>query len=295
MNVNGKWCIQAQLLHELLTYGDGSQTLLEIGGNWSGGRGFPVVKGILTWLVMQALHIERLPWMPDTPMTFVPEHKKLRSALLTLAQSPREITAACNEIVALHQHTQTHFSTRGVTTVRLGRGYKNDDFGKNLAGGYATAVLRLAEAARLLGKQRITIPHDIITSWARSDSYTGCVAGVTMDIPVEDIFCGADILQPRPNAVGTFAMESGEWLVLNRSCMGTIEVPVAGIRALHGFSVAPVQQHEAQRIFDDGLVIVREAAHVNAYQSHYPAQPRVRQSYKSRLARAWEVFRKPHQ
>jgi hypothetical protein len=284
---NGKWCIESEILHELVTYGDGKPRRLRLGGNWSVGHGFPMVKGILTWLVMRALSVERLPWMGDWPFTRLHDEKTLSHALQYLHDHPQEVEAACDEIRNIYAHTQRYFEIEGTTHIDLGRGFKNDESFSQGFCSYATSLLRVAQASKLLGRTHLDVPHDVVTSWGFGWDYSGCVAGVKISHPVTDVLVGADILQPRSGAIGQNAMESGEWLVLNRNINGMLRVPVANVQALAGFNFKSVAAAEAEEVLKVGIPPLRGAAQ---FYSSCPGGPRVKQSLASRLNRARRVL-----
>lgn len=287
---NGRWRIDNDLLHELLTYGDGSPGPIGLRANWSIGHGFDVVKGLITWLVMRALNIQRLPWMTDSTYAAIPyEYKRLELALQYFLKYPDMVDDACAEIKAIYDHTQEWFAKQGQAVIRLGRGYKNDKSSR-IYGEYANTLLRQAEAATHLELNMIEVPHDVITSWGSSCEYTACVAGVEMDIPIGNILCGADTLEPRENAHGRNAMESGEWLVLNRRLDGLMKLPVAAIRPLRGHQVKPVMSSDAQSVLDERIPVVRCSALLNCGHLN---QPRVKQSLSTRIGLAWDILKTP--
>ena len=288
----GRWEIRNDLLHELLTYGDNSPHLLGLSANWNVGHGFPVVKGILTWLVMRALRIERLPWMADWPFSFVPADVKLMPALKYLIDTPQMVDDACEEIRLIHDHTQRWFAERDCSKVRLGRGYQNDESLSRSNGEYANTLLRQAAAAAHLGVDHIDVPHDVLTSWGPTCEYPPCVAGVEMDIPVIDIFCGAATIAPRKRAIGPNAVEPEEWLVINRRWDGLKALPVDAIRALYGHQVQPVSPKEAQKVLDEPIPVVRRTVLHNLGSEQ---QPRARQSFHSRWRRGLKVIFTPIQ
>ncbi|MFN9452209.1 MAG: hypothetical protein ACK58U_21495 [Rubrivivax sp.] len=239
-NTDGRWEIDNQLLHDLLTYGDGAQRLTGLNPCWSIGHGFPIVKGIVSWLTMRALKIERLPWMTDWPFSSIHSDRKgLEQAVAYLRDNPGEVKAACDELCAIHAHTQSFYPQ---STLRLGRGYKNDADRSLRFGDYATVVKQHALAAQYLGEPDIVVPQDVITSWGRHWSYTGCLVGVKVDIPTSEILCSAETLAPRPGQIGRHALEPGEFLVLNRNWDRLTRFPAASVVSINGFNVPGAQE-----------------------------------------------------
>lgn len=285
-NKNGRWEIDNDLLHDLLTYGDGSGRVTGLKACWSIGNGFPIVKGIVTWLTMRALKIERLPWMADWPFTFLHHDRKgLEQALDYLRANPVEVQAACDELCQIYKHTQSFYSGNSVS---LGRGYKNDTHRSFRFGDFATTVKRHALAAQLLKQQDISVPQDVITSWGRHWDYTGCVVGVRANIPISQILCSAETLSPRPGQIGSNALESGEFLVLNRNWDGMVQFPAESIMSIDSFNVtAPRNRKEAQDILNEVIPPMRCNLNYRAGDADLFASP---QTFNSRLRRAWGVL-----
>ena len=281
---NGKWCIENEILSELISYDDGGSKPLKLGASWSIGQGFGSVKGILTWLVMRALKIERLPWMGDWPFTYISEEDKLKRALEYLYTHQREVDDACREIQDIYKNTQQWFTSREISTVKLGRGYKNDKRATKAFSEYANILLRQVQAAQHLGLNTVDIPHDVITSWGAGCEYTACVAGVELDIPVSDIFLGPELLERRTGSKAHRVMESGEWLVLNRMNNGLIPIPIAAVKTLLGHQVAPVSVKEAQNVYDKSIPALRAAIQ---FHPGYLQPRRVKQTFGTRLSLAW--------
>jgi hypothetical protein len=283
---DGRWQIESQLLHDLLTYGDGSPRVTGLKACWSIGQGFPIVKGIVTWLTMRALKIERLPWMADWPFSRLHHDQKgLEQAVAYLRDNPGEVQAACDELCVIHAHTQSFYPE---TTLLLGRGYKNDEDRSLRFGDYATIVKRHALAAKLLGQQDIVIPQDVITSWGKSWRYTDCVVGVEMHIPTSEILCSAETLAPRPGEIGIHALEPGEFLVLNRNWDGLKRFPAASVQSINGFNVtAPRDDEDARAILAKVIPTMRHHLDYRAKHADSYASP---QSFKSRLWRAWDIL-----
>jgi hypothetical protein len=290
-NTYGRWQVDSQLLHDLLTYGGGGPRVTGLKACWSIGHGFPIVKGIVSWLTMRALKIERLPWMADRPFSFIHDDQQgLAQAVTYLRDNPGEVQAACDELSAIYVHTQSFYLQ---SALRLGRGYKNDAERSFRFGDYATIVKRHALAAQYLGQHDIVVPQDVITSWGRHWNYTGCVVGVEVDIPTSEILCSADTLAPRPGHTSRHALESGEFLVLNRNWDGLTSFPAANVVSIKGFNVTgPRDAKEARAMLDEVIPPMGRDLDYRATEAalHASAQP-----FNSRLRRAWDILRAKYQ
>lgn len=280
--------IQHDLVHELLTYGAGSnEPILGLRGNWSCGHDFRINRGILTWLVMRALQVERLPWMTDQIFTEIPFTTVDLHGVLQKLKDTSLVEGACEEIREIYRCTQEWYAQQDVPTLRLGRGFRNEEF-NGQPGNYATAVLRKAQAARMLGKSHIAIPVDVLSSWGRSAKYSDCVAGISLDIHAADVLCCAETLAPRPGAIGWNAMESGEWIVIHRAVDGILKVPVDNVVALKDFAVKPVARGEAQHVYDQEMQVMRRHSHL--YRWEQP-QPTSKQPMRYRFAKLVQATR----
>lgn len=288
---DGRWQIDNRLLHDLLTYGDGGKRVTGLKACWSIGHGFPIVKGIVTWLTMRALKIERLPWMADWPFSYIHnERQALGEAVAYLRDNPGEVQAACDELCAIHAHTQSFYPQ---SALRLGRGYKNDDDRSLRFGDYATIVKQHALAAQCLGQQEIVVPQDVITSWGRCWDYTGCVVGVEAEIPTSEILCSAETLAPRPGQTGRHALESGEFLVLNRNWDGLTRFPAASVASIKGFNITgPRDAKEARAMLHQVIPPMRRDLDYRAAEAVWRASP---QPFNSRLRRALDILRAKYQ
>lgn len=235
---------------------------------------------------MRALKIHRLPWMADWPFSFLHgDQVALAQAVAYLRDNPCEVQAACDELCAIHAHTQSFYPQN---TLSLGRGYKNDANRSFRFGDYATIVKRHALAAQYLGKQDIVVPQDVITSWGRRWDYTGSLVGVAVDIPTSEILCSAETLAPRPGQVGRHALESGEFLVLNRNWDGQTRFPVASVTSVKGFNVVgPGDADEARDMLNEVIPVMRRDLDFRAALADSHASP---QPFNSRLRRAWDIL-----
>lgn len=298
LNSNRKWEVDNDFLRQLLTYNDGDKVAAvpELKACWSIGSGFSIVKGVLAWLTMRALNIERLPWMSDYPFTFIDKSNEnaLQGVLSYMEKHPAEIDRACEELKKIYNHTQSYYA--GKTSFRLGRGYK-DLNGTHLAvndsDGFAKTVYIRARAAKLLGEELIHIPHDVITSWGAGNDYSGCIVGVMKDIPVQDILCSYETIAPREFEIQSGAIERGEFLVINRNWNGMLEISVEDVEAVNDFNIdVPTTRGAALSVFDKKIPCYREQRNVNISGSYIY---KTEQSFKSRLVRAWSILNNKYQ
>lgn len=212
-----------------MTYGDGSDTRIPI-ANWNSWR--LGARGILTWLVMEALDVKRYPWHPDASQAQAPVGNEADGVLKILAEhldTPQKIQDALDEIRRIYDHTQSVFRRRGQRTVTLCRSLYDGEPKRGMDG-YATRVLRMAEAAKALRKPDFELPSNVLTSWCTGGDYGGYPLTIEIEHPVENIVWGCDVISSKGVHPMLSAVESGEWVIANRSLDGRISIPVGAVR-----------------------------------------------------------------
>jgi len=146
----------------------------------------------------------------------------------------------------------------------------------------------------MVDKGTIDIPHDVITSWGKNSNYNAdYLVGVDMDVAFEDILLSAETIAPRQNEIQHSALESGEFLVLNRSWDGLLKVNAEAVTALNGFSIQePENQDEARKILSEPLPAYRPMDNYNQLVLDKRKSP---QSFRSRISRAWNILTTKYQ
>ena len=116
------------------------------------------------------------------------------------------------EIKSIYEHTQKC----------LDIDYKGEDYvelRRNLSGEYASILLQLKANALEQNEKIIKIGADILNSFTSSFGSYGMDVHIDMNIPKKDILCYSNVLD-------VSVMESNEFIVINRSRDGLIEIPV---------------------------------------------------------------------
>ncbi|AOE39948.1 hypothetical protein BEE12_08820 [Pantoea agglomerans] len=126
--------------------------------------------------------------------------------------------AICNELHAIYENTQNILSNAQSKHVFLQRSIRS---------GYKDKVLILKAAAEILGKEKIPVDMDVLNSFT---DYFGSSAygdvSFRMNIPAEDILCSHLFISSKYDSM---AMEREEWIVMNRSATGIVDVNVSDI------------------------------------------------------------------
>ena len=215
--------INHPLLYRLITYGDGSDLKLPIGNwnSWSFGA-----RGILTWLVMEALNVRRYPWHPDACQAHAPQGPELEGAFRLFEEhlpTPETVQDALDEILRFYEHTQSVFAKQGRRTLTLHRSLHDG------SQGYATQILSMAEASKELQLDHFELPTNVLSSWSEAPGYCHYPVTIRVEYPVEDVLWGSDVIASKSWQPMKSAVESEEWVVVNRSLDGRLSIPVTGV------------------------------------------------------------------
>ncbi|WP_206003778.1 hypothetical protein, partial [Pseudomonas viridiflava] len=215
--------IDHPLIYNLITYGDGSALKLPIGNwnSWSFGA-----RGILTWLVMEALKVRRYPWHPDACQANAPHRPESEEVFKVLEEhlpSPQAVQDAVDEILRIYEHTQSVFAEQGRRTVTLHRSLHDGPEG------YASQILSMAEASKDLDLDHFQLSTNILSSWSEAAGYAGYPVTIQVEHPVENVIWGSDVIASNGFNPMQSAVESEEWIVVNRALDGRLRVPVKGV------------------------------------------------------------------
>lgn len=128
------------------------------------------------------------------------------------------IEAICHELRAMYENTQNILKNAQLKYVYLQR---------NIRSKYRDKVLILKAAAEILGKEEIPVDMDVLNSFT---DYFGLSAygdvSFRFNIPAEDILCSHLFISSKYDSM---AMEGEEWIVMNRSATGIVNVDISDI------------------------------------------------------------------
>lgn len=225
--------IQDDLLYSCITYGDGLKRPIVTGfTNSKRGLGY----SLLAFFVSRALDLYRLPFCPDRTYEWVPGTsgdggRMLMSVLSEL--SPSRVEAICAELKALYEHTQQMLRDAGMTTIRLKRNLHDVTEGSSRQkAGYAELLFKLKEACVILGRESLCFEMDLLNSYGDDGGYSHHPVALRQEIAAEDILYCSNFIRSRENAIRgqtNDAVEDGEWVVINRSTTGVVELPTSAI------------------------------------------------------------------
>lgn len=239
-----RWDLQSDLLYELMTYGDGHNKSWRHVGNWNSPSSI-APRAILTWLVMRALGIERLPWLHDR--VFSEQPSSSWEEVVEQLRDPVQLGSATEELRALHAHTVQVLRRYQLDPLLLSRSVEDLDnhhiFGRRNHG-YASRLAKMACAAARLDRRDFEIPIDVLSSW----SVGGYPKPVTISclLPSDWIGWGAALVASRDNDRSRDAVEGGEWVVVCREASGHLKIPTYGVSAWASFCAPPSSRTRAR-------------------------------------------------
>lgn len=217
-NPEHKFHIQDDLLYDCIGLGRGCSNDPNRVTGFNVGKQFGYA--LLTYFTTRALNIQRFPFCEDRIYTnFYGQNKSHMNIISQLNE--KRIESICCEVRNLYQHTQLQLRKKSLHTVSIGR--KIRESGDN----YVKGIIAFKRAAELLNSDSVWVEMDTLNSFGDEGAYWGEVF-LKMDIPASDIFYCSRLIADRPEK--SYAVESGEWVVLNRSPTGVTELPLSAIQ-----------------------------------------------------------------
>lgn len=286
-----RFTIQDPLLFDCIAY-PGPHTRYHVGSftQWKG-----LGSALLTFFTRQALGIYRLPFCEDrqfSDLRHAQQLKRLPEILLEL--TPERISSICAEVKALYDHTQRQLEIVGLTSVTLNRriAKETDFFGRST--NYAEQIVRLKQAAEALGYDTIRFEMDTLNSFGDGGGYARHPVLLRMAVDTKDILYCCRLIDPKGDRLG-YAVETEEWVTINRSPTGVVEFPLSEVsydpNAFQSRFSLSMDDH--QQFWDRYQPIVlrptrNEQVETNYYGSHLKPSLkwRVRHALESLLGRS---------
>lgn len=232
-----KYSIRNDALYSLMTYGDTKTGKNGFGENWNSQQ-TSGPRTVLTWLIMQALNIERLPWLHDRVFTeALPEDPKVLEVFWDALRDPGHLAEMVDEMREIHAYTTATLKRFGLGQVTLIR--KVADWGTldwvNPKNGYASRLASMASAAAYLRRQDITLPVDVLSSWG-TGGYPERPVALERTFNADEIAWCWILIASRDPTKGA-AVEEGEWVVVCKDREGLMQMPADGIKVPAGFQL----------------------------------------------------------
>ncbi|HGZ7313827.1 TPA: hypothetical protein ACOL2D_003193 [Vibrio parahaemolyticus] len=219
-SLDHKYYIKNEMLADCIGIGSGSRNRPNrvSGFNYGKGLGY----AYLTYFVSQALGFRRLPFHEDRFYGKYIHKKHWHNSENALVLDADDIHEIVEEVKLIYQHTQKKLKEASLTTVKLRREIAANETG------YAETIIKLKDCAELLGRETIQFDMDTLNSFGDEGAYKH-LADVTIEheFPAEDILYCSNLVESKD---GRDLMESGEWVVINRSPTGLVELPVGSIK-----------------------------------------------------------------
>lgn len=252
---------------------------------------------LLTWFVQQALGIRRLPFFEDRLLSSVSCYE--RDGILAVLEelTPDRVAAIVDEVRGLYAHTQAQLRAKGVSEVHLRRHIdEKEPAGGGRLGhgagmqrrGQAGQFAQLRLAAEELGRETVDIDMDTLNSWGDDGGYSHRAVHLHCTVPAADILLATELV-----AGAERRLESGEWIVINRSLTGVVTVPTQSLD-VQGLdqerSRRAIQQQTPERVLEHYQPLVFRPG-LNLGPDPGQGRPAFLASWSFRLRRAWHLLR----
>ena len=152
---------------------------------------------------------------------------------LLAALTPDRIKSISEEILALYEHTQARLFQAGLEEVVVTRRiYDSEDY-ENRA--YATQIARRKVAAEQGGESAMNFEMDTLNSFGDDGGYSHFPITLEFRVPARDVLYCANLIGSREICEHSqwngskHAVEPGEWVIINRSPTGVVELPIAQV------------------------------------------------------------------
>jgi hypothetical protein len=187
---------------------------------------------LLTYFASIAIGFRRVPFCEDRIYTNYLGHKNDEYTDVLSHLSQDRIDKIVEELQALYAHTQEALERVGLKSVNLRREIKHiksngfDSSYRGSASGYAETLVMLRKSCDILGLPNFQIEMDTLNSFGDEGLYVSEVR-IELSVPAKDIFYCSELIGNHPRELRT--VESGEWVVINRSPTGVVTLPATSV------------------------------------------------------------------
>lgn len=223
---------------------------------------------VLCSLLEEALAVHRLPYKADRIVAGMPAGvaQELQYWDQFIRQNRQ---AAVAELVALYEFGQSIlaqcFAGRMVPLKRY------------IADKYAPSLQLRYEAAKLLDKHAVPIEMDLLNSYMLPNDigyrYPCCIRYA---VPIQDVLYAHDFILPvSPNGSHPSDTEEGEWVVINRSEDGIVDLPVSAF-SFKNVLPRPLTEREALTVWRElerSALYIRPESNINPTSVLHPVEP----------------------
>lgn len=187
---------------------------------------------MLCIFVRHALEIYRYPFYEDRIIASIHQGseigRELESCIASIGKN--RFSAIADELLALYAHTQNRLAENSLQKVTLTRKISIQNsgiFGRQVD--YGHGLYKASQAARILGEKTILLDMDMLNSFGDDDGYAGMPVTLTLDVPVQDVLYCSNLIASTNEKDIRGDTEPGEWVVINRSPTGVVEIPIDAV------------------------------------------------------------------
>jgi hypothetical protein len=178
---------------------------------------------LLAYLTELALGFRRLPWCHDRNYRSTScDDENIINAILSQLTEQR-IDELVAEVKAIYTHTQNELKKAGLKTVTLVRHIAAKD------NNYAQTIMGISDCAEVLGLDYIEFEMDTLNSFSCENGAYSHLSDVQIyhEFDVSDVLYCSSLLHFGDES--SIFMESGEWVVINRSANGVVKLPTGSV------------------------------------------------------------------
>lgn len=285
--------IKDELLYKAITYGDGLPSPAVQRAIVS----FTVQKGpgyaMLVFFARQALGLYRLPYCEDRILSdwlFAQSREQVLEYAMTLSRE--RISAIVDEVQQLYGHTQAKLREAGVDNVTLVR--RLYDGQPTSASTFEKQHLSVVKhACEMLGRDTIELDMDTLNSFTCEEgTYPDRQVELRLNIPARDVLYCTNLIATRDKDQPTrAAVETREWVIINRSASGTVKIPVSAVTVDPELSklVLDMDERRASEILEKcEPVTLRGGVNMNHPTQFYGLHREP--TWRTRLAMIWHAL-----
>lgn len=178
------------------------------------------------------LNVYRYPFYEDRVIASIHQHSDLGKELEACVSiiNAQRFSEISSEFLSLYNHTQSKLAEANLKTVTLTRRicFKNNDtFDREID--YGHGLFNAFQAATVLGKKTILLDMDTLNSFGDDGGYGHMPITLHLDIPAKDILYCSNLIASANHNDERGDTEPGEWVVINRSPTGVVEIPIEAI------------------------------------------------------------------
>ncbi|MBM89898.1 MAG: hypothetical protein CMQ41_16160 [Gammaproteobacteria bacterium] len=178
---------------------------------------------LLAYLTELALGFKRLPWCQDRSyLSSKCKDETIINAILNQL-TEQKIDELVAEVTTIYAHTQTELKKAGLKTVKLVRHIAATD------NDYAQTIMGIRDCAEILGLDYIEFEMDTLNSFSCENGAYSHLSDIQIyhEFDVSDVlYCSSLLHFGDKNSI---FMESGEWVIINRSANGVIQLPIDSV------------------------------------------------------------------